>query len=371
MSFGGSPWSHVERKKPLKKSPPKYFDPPSFTYEISLTSENVPFELMTDIKTNLDAVKNKMDKMDQTILSQKLRHADPFSRTKKLIEQKLNAEHVSNAWVKMLQMLNSFNLIKNSDAKIFCNAELPGAFIFAINHYCFSHFGKMVEWNASSLIGSSDVSLNYLDDEYCLAKNHPSNWLMSSKMNGDVTLPSNRKQIHELLGGTIDLYTSDLGFAVKNFNEQEREHIPAHIGAALMGIESLRVGGSMVLKMYTFFEPETLNFLSSIIPLFEKFYIHKPAASRITNSEIYIVCTNLLSQQSFAAIEKLGNIKTKIPTVSSEFYNAAKTIYSTQISELEKVYKSNLSSPYRAANIAPILKSLKRLPEEKKLGKKC
>lgn len=373
---GGSPWNYVSsrtRKNNQRENKyvNKYIDTHSFTYEISLDSETVPLKMFTDIKIELDEVKNKMDKMDQNTLNQKLRHADPFSKTKKIIEQKLNAENVSNAWIKMMQMLNSFQLIKNSDSKIFCNAELPGAFIFAINHYCYSHFGKMIEWYASSLIGESDVSLNYLDDQYCLAKNHPNRWLMNSSMNGDVTVPANRKYVHEKLGGTIDLYTSDLGFAVKNFNEQEREHIIAHIGAALMGIESLKVGGSMILKMYTFFEPETLNFLSSIIPLFEKFYIHKPAASRITNSEIYIVCINLLSLQNFSSIEKLSTPKNKITSISSDFYNAAKNIYSTQITELEKVYKSNLSSPHRAANITSILKSLKKLPNEKKLGKKC
>ena len=59
------------------------------------------------------------------------------------------------------------------DMSIFCNAELPGAFIYAIHHYIQTKTNTTYDWCANSLL-SDDISI--LGDEFGLFKRFPEKW---------------------------------------------------------------------------------------------------------------------------------------------------------------------------------------------------
>ena len=86
-------------------------------------------------------------------------------------------------------------------------------------------------------------------------------------------------------------------------NPGDQENMVSHlhfieIVAALLG---LRDGGNFVLKMFTFFEPQTISSLYLLSNLFSEVNVFKPATSKEGNSEVYVICkgfsNNLLSDE--------------------------------------------------------------------------
>ena len=104
---------------------------------------------------------------------------------------------------------------------VFCNAELPGGFIGALNQYIHGNLKKDWDWLACSLISGQ-----HLGDSFGIYRRYPWRWLQTKKMNGDVTEATNlvhiRDQVLNKFPKGVDLYTSDAGCDVsKNYNAQE------------------------------------------------------------------------------------------------------------------------------------------------------
>ena len=63
-----------------------------------------------------------------------------------------------------------------------------------------------------------------------------------------------------------------------------------HLTEAVVAMRMLAAGGSLVLKMFTFFESETVCLLYLLNLSFGKLDVFKPATSKEGNSEVYVVC---------------------------------------------------------------------------------
>ena len=165
---------------------------------------------------------------------------------------------------------------------------------------------KYLDWFASSLLPSEENKA--LEDRFNLYYNYQFRWLMSDGKtpgflgkitpynNGDVTKVENLQDMTRKMykAGMPDLYTSDLGFEVKNYLRQEEEHFTAQVGQSLCALLTLKTGGNMVVKQFTFFTEKTRNLISLLHKVFEKLYICKPQTSKPDNSENYIIGINLL-----------------------------------------------------------------------------
>lgn len=312
---------------------------------ISLSKEFI------DFSKRLEYTKSKLDKyyQDDTTsnsFDRVLRLFDHFKDVKRDIETQYGAEHVTNAWIKFWEIVSRFKLVpkKINEFNLFCNACLPGSDILAINHYVNTKTSiKKFSWKASSLIDTTE-EINPLTDSYGLYKTYPQNWIVDEKNNGDVTSVYNQLDIKSKIGGSIDLYTSDLGFDVSNdYNGQEKSHAKYNLGQILSGLVSLKRGGCMVVKLYTFFTPFTISLLTIVSSMFDKMYITKPSSSKGANSETYIVClgftelhsdiyTYLLSRLSNFSLSPLldsSRIKNWDKFMSS--FSLAKSIFNEQI----------------------------------------
>jgi hypothetical protein len=62
-----------------------------------------------------------------------------------------------------------------------------------------------------------------------------------------------------------------------------------HLGCSIVGLETLRPGGSFVTKQYTLYEENTKNLVEIYAEFFDEFYLVKPVTSRPYNSESYFV----------------------------------------------------------------------------------
>ena len=261
---------------------------------------------INDLKYRLNLVKTKLDDIYKLPnASNIMRLFDPFSKTKYMIAKKLNTDNVTNAWLKCYELIYKYELIPLNKVienfVYFDNAAFPGSFILATNHIVKTLSKiKNFEWNASSLLNGGNLqnqNTNPLEDTYNLYANYPERWLMNELNNGDITDRKNildfQRQFKEKYGAehSVDLYTCDLGTDVSsNYNAQEEIHFMMNLCQIVCGLSVLKSGGHMLIKHYTIFEPFTISYVSLLSNLFEQVIITKPITSKITNSEIYLVC---------------------------------------------------------------------------------
>jgi hypothetical protein len=91
-------------------------------------------------------------------------------------------------------------------------------------------------------------------------------------------------------GRTSDLYTADGGFDFSaDFNGQENTVQRLLISEALAGLNTLKPGGTMILKLFDTKCRSTLEILWIVSSCFEKTGILKPSTSRPANSERYFI----------------------------------------------------------------------------------
>ena len=222
-----------------------------------------------------------------------LKYVDTYFSLKYTLKNKLLI--CTNATLKIHEMAIRFSLLEGTK-KLFCNAELPGAFLSILYH---DLRGKC-EWNASSYLPKgisreSKTSIDakqdntwYLDDVYGLYKKYPNKWLMGSECDGDVT--NNDTILYHSSKVSCDLYTSDIGTDTSSdYNAQEDSTIQLNYGQIIDGLFTLNDGGKLVTKQYTFCNPKNRSIMTVCSYLFEEFYIVKPLTSRPFNSETYLV----------------------------------------------------------------------------------
>ena len=275
--------------------------------------ENQWFKLRDEI----DAAKSKLDDIPSTVFSGIMNTLDMYARLRNVVQKNYNMENATNAALKMYELINQMELLrtKNGDClpivNAFCNAELPGAFIIAINHFmrtkCVS---SEFDWIASSYLPDAAMKAGdttILEDRFKIYERNRTHWLMGPVPNGlpegeepltgDVTDPvvvntlGNTSHLRFATNDGASLYTSDVGIEISQdkLNKQEELTSFVNFGQVLTGLLSLAVGGHLVTKQFTFVTPFSRSLIAIVASLFDECYITKPKTSRPTNSEIYLV----------------------------------------------------------------------------------
>jgi hypothetical protein len=272
----------------------------------ALADEVQPYALdeLVSIKTSLNTQKSRLDIYHEMSardgqvrkqMGELIGVFDTYKHLKFHIEKAAGAWPVTNAWMKYWEIYIEYDIVPNHvdhTFTAFFNAELPGASLCALNHYMKTMRPTMkFEWWASSLApGESTGDGSALGDTYGLYAANRSRWLMSSTNNGDATVLDNLLDFERRVGPTVDLYSHDAGISVSDdFNNQELANAKLHLGCAIAGFMTLRIGGAFIAKQYTCFETFTWNLILIYSLMFDEFYLCKPLTSRPYNSEIYLV----------------------------------------------------------------------------------
>lgn len=317
----------------------------------------------TEIEEKVAATKRLLDPYEsESDLAPALRAVDLYTGLKATVRHLYGGQVVTNAWLKMYEMTSEMGLAlavrvpiapagvsgpnRTHVLRAFCNAELPGAFICALNHYlCVWYPETRFEWVGSSLYpgpgntagrAPGEVSGEILGDHYGLYAHNPDRWLMSPEMRGDVT---DTADIRALVAGAkarlgeVDLYTSDAGIGVSDdYARQEELTARIHLGQTLVGLMSLRAGGAMVVKTYTFVRPASISLMAVCASVFDSFYVTKPVTSRPANSEVYIIGLGFrglppeLEERLLAAVEKFDFSRTLVPLGTPETEDTVSTL---------------------------------------------
>jgi 23S rRNA U2552 (ribose-2'-O)-methylase RlmE/FtsJ len=307
--------------------------------------QNKEFDILSTKLNNIKDLLNNISINDYNYISRKL---DMYKAMKILLIQRYNMQLVTNATIKIYEILSQINIINGDSINVFCNAELPGGFIIGINQYVKTVLKNgRFNWIASSYLGDENDTLG---DYYGIYKCNSSRWLMDKDMNGDLTNIDNILEISIRVLNRfpmgIDLYTSDAGFDVSdNYNEQEEKTLLLNYGQILTGLLTLSKHGNFIVKQFTYFTIFSRSLLTLLSTLFNKFYITKPMSSRPINSEIYIIGIDykgLSSQLKEYLINKIKNINKDIPLIlyepNNDLLESARCIYNRQIRYIKQAY---------------------------------
>lgn len=256
-------------------------------------------ERARDARRRLEDAKGLFDPHENDPrLRRLLQAADPYAPLRGYLRRQAKGQAVTNAWLKMYELAAHFDFPRRllgpgGELRAFFNAELPGAFVSALNHFLAVRYpGARLEWAASSLWPGEGGALG---DDFGLCAGNPDRWLMGPGLLGDVTdaagLAALVAAARRRLGGAIDFYSSDVGFGFAGDEHSRCEELAAraHLGQVLAGLELLREGGTLVAKTFTFFEPFSVALLGEAAALFEELLVVKPQTSRPRNSEVYLV----------------------------------------------------------------------------------
>ena len=233
----------------------------------------------------------------------------------------------TNATLKMHEIIIQMGLIDcaSGGVRAFCDAELPGAFIMAINHFVRTMCpAAAFDWVGSSYFpaaaaASGDATI--LGDQYGLYAQNRGHWLMGPRPNamppgepdvsGDLTdadtVARLADAVHARFAAGATLATSDAGIDVsEDYSKQESLTARLNYGQVLAAALALAPGGHLVTKTYTFTAPFSRSVVALVAALFDESYVVKPLTSRPSNSEVYVVgkgfrgpavCTPALAEQ--------------------------------------------------------------------------
>jgi hypothetical protein len=153
---------------------------------------------------------NQIEKYDKAKLKYRFYQTlNPVNKLTETVARKFSTGPISQAWLKMWEMLIKCNLISKNRKRFTTMhiCEAPGMFIKAINHFVYTHTNiQEFSWHAQSL----HPSLADIKDTYGLIKKYKNRWDWGADGTGDITKKENIIHYMEKYKNA-DLLTSDCG----------------------------------------------------------------------------------------------------------------------------------------------------------------
>lgn len=262
--------------------------------EVDSRLHHFRYQKIDMIKSKLDTYKNIIDRRDSNKWSVFTNKTNPYRNLRYILKSRYNTEMCTNAWLKMYEIMNSFDIVcpRNNKFTSFHLCEAPGAFIASVNHYIKTRYDNVdFNWYGQSLI---EKGKQFIGDDYGLLAKYPNRWLFGPSHNGDITDINNIIEYFRFFSQTeVDLVTADGGVdCSSDFNNQESLMATIIFAQILTALITLSSGKNFVIKMFTMFEPITISLMYLLYCVFGKVIVTKPITSKPCNSEVYVVCLN-------------------------------------------------------------------------------
>ncbi len=190
---------------------------------------------------------------------------------------------LSRSYFKMIELWDLLGLSPETVKATAHSAEGPGGFLEAIQ----ARTGHMIPMTAMTL-RSTDKAVPGWRKSQAFLNRHPAvNITYGADGTGNLYSLANQAAFAET-AGRVDLYTADGGFDFSaDFNGQENTVQRLLIAEALAGLNTLKVGGTMILKIFDTKNRATLELLWMLAACFTRTGIVKLQSSRPANSERY------------------------------------------------------------------------------------
>jgi hypothetical protein len=161
--------------------------------------------------------------------------------------------------------------------------------------------------NICNILSMYEGSDEMVDNDSFIINSLP-NWEFGADNTGNIMDRDNvrafRRRVLDV--APVDIFTGDGGIGCdENPEEQERMTGRLVMYEVIAGIGVLKPHGCMIIKMFTTFTASSLACIAFMASLFRRCYMLKPATSKSSNSEIYVVCCDFLglpSEQWFGSL---------------------------------------------------------------------
>ena len=223
---------------------------------------------------------------------------------------------LSRSYYKMLEIIDTFNLIEMSKEKIntFHLAEGPGGFIEALVNKRKNSMDKYV--GITLLDDKDDYNIPAWKKSEIFLKSNENVYIESGKDNtGNILSYENLEYIMEKYD-KFEIITADGGFDFSiDFNSQEINITQLLYAQICYAVCLQKNGGNFILKIFDSFMKHTIDLLYLLSSMYGEVYISKPQTSRYANSERYIICKNFLFDINFdkskfkSELKKIINLK--------------------------------------------------------------
>jgi len=320
--------------------------------KINLFENRKKVYLVTSLfEKNIDIQNNKEDNSINTALKTFIQ--------KSIIKKNDYVNVLSTPFLKLWEMIILFDLIPEKENFVSSHlAEGPGSFIQAT--ILFRDLQENLKMIKSSKNDKYYAISLHSDNKHLLIEKEFINYYGKEKpkrlhifetvskdevkkgggnlSDGDLTL---LRTINMFAGGVSantkgfsedsDLVTADGGFQWEKENLQEQEAYKLIFSQIVTALKLNKKGGNFVLKIFDTYTSVTLKYLELLKSLYKEVYITKPFTSRISNSEKYVVCKNLINKVSATDIKKLEEMITVIN--KNDNYNMIKIFTDYDIDE--------------------------------------
>ncbi|XP_037086421.1 cap-specific mRNA (nucleoside-2'-O-)-methyltransferase 2-like [Pollicipes pollicipes] len=256
-------------------------------------------ELQT-MKHELNAVKALLSDKDISTWHEHTSATNRAGLVVPTVKRHIRPEMGTQAWCKFYELLSLGSVLPPACADggrlvSLHLCEAPGAFVTALNHYCILNGVEEWDWHATTLnpyYEANPLSRMISDDRFIL--HTLSRWHFGADDTGDLMNPANADHLIEVTGAGVNLVTADGSVDCQGEPaEQERIVAGLHHCEVWCALRALQPGGTLVVKMFTFYESGSVCLLFLLSCCFAEVSVVKPSCSKSGNSEVYVMCRRL------------------------------------------------------------------------------
>ena len=210
------------------------------------------------------------------------------------IKELTKTQNVTNAYVKMYELLVTFKFNASADINIFHICEHPGGFVLATDDYIKkTHPDKKANYTIQSLNPTNDKRIFKPFDE--LISRFGKNIDYGTKKTGDITDPDNINYYIDTYGNkTFDLITSDCGWdCSEDYTTQEAKLMPIYFGTLITTIGLSNENTVCFFKCFSFNSLKMIELLYLCSAIYHKVNIVRLLTDKSGSGEHYIVMEKL------------------------------------------------------------------------------
>lgn len=253
--------------------------------------------------------------------------------------RKIEVELRFRTWLKLTEILYSYPVLDLDEFEEEVNAgflcEAPGCFITATNHYVKLNKPRLkLNWIGSTLNpyyeGSDFINIGIRDDRFI--RRTFDHWHFGKDDIGDILSYSFVDDFVTKFSRKFDFISADGGInCINNPSQQETVSYPLQFHEFLVAVNCLKVGGSLVLKLFNLFTSQLCCLVYLMYEFFEQVHLIKPSTSKAGNSEVYAVCLKM-KKDSLHSIHILTQTCMKKNEENSNFLSVLAILPRAQIS---------------------------------------
>lgn len=289
------PWRHVQWFQTDPSNWPNYKHiNPEWTITIPFPNMDEPLYSLKQQIENLDS-KGEWEYLKRTSNPYELVFSQ--SHDLRIPYSVCSIRPLSRSYFKMIEILSVLDFFKRHTGKkkILRSAHVcegPGGFIEALLSQSTATGSSMRLKDAWAMtLKPSKANIPGWKRAYTFLKKNPVIHVeYGADDTGDIMVPANQKAFLEKMAGKCLLFTADGGFDFsEKYSTQEDEVFPLLVSSALIGLQTLQIGGDFVLKVFDTELKATQDLIAMLAYCFNDWTLYKPSLSRPCNAEKYFL----------------------------------------------------------------------------------